>query len=301
MNFDKIKYINRKNGTVEVENPPGESFLKFLYYNPLGKLPLNLIVRKKFLSEYYGKEMSSKKSVEKIKPFVDDNNINMVESKKSIDEFVSFNDFFIRELKDGAREIDYTENALVSPADGKVLVFNDLKETTKFFLKGDEFSIEEFLGDKKEAEKFIGGSLLIVRLAPVDYHRFHFPADGEISQSKLIDGYYYSVSPYAIRKNFRIYCENKREVSVLKTQKFGDIVLSEIGATMVGGIKQTYTSNTFVKKAQEKGYFFFGGSSCVLLFEKDAVKFDADLIKNSLDGMETKVYMGEKIGESTKC
>ncbi|WP_432204994.1 phosphatidylserine decarboxylase [Cetobacterium somerae] len=298
MNFDKINYIERKTGEIKTENPPGEGFLKFLYYNPLGKLPLNLIVRKKFLTEYYGKKMSCKSSIEKIKPFVNENFINMEESKKKIEEFTSFNDFFVRELKDGAREIAQGDEILVSPADGKILVFEDLKDTTKFFLKGDEFTLEEFLMDKEEAKKFQGGTIVIIRLAPVDYHRFHFPADGEIGESKLIDGYYYSVSPYAIKKNFRIYCENKREVSILKTKKFGEIVLSEIGATMVGGIKQTYTPKTFVKKGDEKGYFFFGGSSCVLLFEKDKVNFDKDILENSQKGIETKVYMGEKIGEA---
>ncbi|MGL5426855.1 MAG: archaetidylserine decarboxylase, partial [Cetobacterium sp.] len=263
----------------------------------LGKLPLNLVVRKKFLTDFYGKKMSEASSKEKIKPFVQENCINMEESKKSVEDFTSFNDFFIRELKEGAREIDNNPEALVSPADGKVLVFNDLKETTKFFLKGDEFTIEEFLMDKDEAKKFHGGTILIIRLAPVDYHRFHFPATGQIGKSKLIDGYYYSVSPYAIKKNFRVYCENKREVSILKTEKFGEIVLSEIGATMVGGIEQTYKEG-FVKKGDEKGYFFFGGSSCVLLFEKDKVQFDEDILENSKKGLETKVYMGEKIGKA---
>ncbi|MBC2852013.1 phosphatidylserine decarboxylase [Cetobacterium sp. 8H] len=296
MNFDKIIYIERKSKELKTENPPGEGFLKFLYYSPFGKLPLNLVVRKKILTEFYGKKMSEKNSIAKIAPFVKENNIDMTESKKSIDEFTSFNDFFIRELKPEARVIAKGDDILVSPADGKVLIFSDLKETTEFFLKGDQFTLGEFLKDENEAKKFEGGTLMIIRLAPVDYHRFHFPADGVISNSKLIDGYYYSVSPYAIKKNFRIYCENKREVSILKTEKFGDIVLSEIGATMVGGITQTYKPENFVKKGDEKGFFFFGGSSCVLLFEKDKVVFDEDLLENSRKGIETKVYMGEKIG-----
>ncbi|MGL4642282.1 MAG: phosphatidylserine decarboxylase [Cetobacterium sp.] len=297
MKFDKINYIERKTKELKTENPPGEGFLKFLYYNPLGKLPLNLVVRKKFLTDFYGKKMSEASSKEKIKPFVIENSINMNESKKNIEDFSSFNDFFIRELKEGSREIDTNSDILVSPADGKILVFNDLKETTKFFLKGDEFTVEEFLMDKNEAKKFEGGTIVIIRLAPVDYHRFHFPASGEIGESKLIDGYYYSVSPYAIKKNFRVYCENKREVSILKTAEFGDIVLSEIGATMVGGIKQTYNPG-LIKKGDEKGYFFFGGSSCVLLFEKDRVQFDEDILENSRNGIETKVYMGERIGKA---
>lgn len=298
MKFNKIKYLDRKTGEILVEDVPGEGFLKFLYYNPFGQLPLNAIVRKKFLSEIYGKKMNSTKSIEKIKPFVENYKINMKESLKSIEEFKSFNDFFIRKLKDNARPIDSSEDSLVSPADGKILAFENLNILQNFFVKGDEFTLKEYLKDETLAEKYKDGTFLIIRLAPVDYHRFHFPASGTISPSKEIDGYYYSVSPYAIRRNFRIFCENKREYSILSTEKFGDILLSEIGATMVGTILQTYTPNTFVKKGEEKGYFLFGGSSCILLFEKNKIKIDSDILENSKNGIETKIFMGEKIGEA---
>ncbi|MGX6590621.1 phosphatidylserine decarboxylase [Cetobacterium ceti] len=298
MKFNKIKYLDRKTGEILVEDVPGEGFLKFLYYNPFGQLPLNAIVRKKFLSEMYGKKMNSTKSIEKIKPFVENYKINMKESLKSIEEFKSFNDFFIRKLKNNARPIDSSENSLVSPADGKILAFENLNILQNFFVKGDEFTLNEYLKDKTLAEKYKDGTFLIIRLAPVDYHRFHFPASGTISSSKEIDGYYYSVSPYAIRRNFRIFCENKREYSILSTEKFGDILLSEIGATMVGTILQTYTPNIFVKKGEEKGYFLFGGSSCILLFEKNKIKIDSDILENSKNGIETKIFMGEKIGEA---
>lgn len=300
MKFNKIEYIERKTNEVKLENVPGEVFLKFLYYNPLGELPLNLVGKKKFLSEIYGKKMDSAKSAEKILPFVREHEIDMEESLKQLEEFTSFNDFFIRKLKPGSRKVAVEENAVASPADGKILAFEDLTSTKEFFLKGDKFTLEEFLGDKELAQKYEGGIFLIVRLAPVDYHRFHFPVEGVIGKSKLLEGDYYSVSPHAIRKNFRIYCENKREYSELKTEKFGDIILSEIGATMVGGIKQTYTPGETVEKGSEKGYFYFGGSSCILLFQKDMVKIDGDIIMNTKKGLETKVYMGEKIAEAIK-
>ena len=139
---------------------------------------------------------------------------------------------------------------------------------------------------------------MIIRLAPIDYHRFHFPCDGIISESKLINGDYYSVSTHAIKKNFRILCENKREFSILKTKNFGEIAMFEVGATMVGGIKQSYQPNTSIKKGEEKGYFYFGGSTCVLVFEKGKIRIDRDLVENTKKGIETKVYMGEKIGEA---
>lgn len=296
MEFSKIKYIERKTGEIKVEKVPGEKYLKFLYYNPLGELPLNLVVKKKFLTEYYGKQMDKPESVKKIPSFIEAADINISEAKKKVEEFTSFNDFFYRELKDGARPIDFSQDVLTSPADGKILVFEDLEKEKEFYIKGDRFTLEEFFANKELAEKYRDGVFMIVRLAPIDYHRFHFPTDGVISKSKLVDGVYYSVSTHAIKKNFRILCENKREYSILKTEKFGDIAMFEVGATMVGGIKQTYSPDTTVKKGDEKGYFYFGGSTCVLVFEKGKVHIDRDLVENSKKGIETKVYMGEKIG-----
>ena len=298
MEFKKIEYIERKTGEIKVEKVPGEKYLKFLYYNPLGELPLNLVVKKKFLTEYYGKKMDKPESVKKIPSFIEQADINIAEAKKRVEEFKSFNDFFYRELKEGARTVDYRENVLASPADGKILAFENLDIEKEFYIKGDKFTLEEFFADKGLANKYKDGVFMIIRLAPIDYHRFHFPADGEISESKLIDGVYYSVSTYAIKKNFRILCENKREYSILKTKKFGDIAMFEVGATMVGGIKQSYKSNSYVKKGEEKGYFYFGGSTCVLVFERGKVKIDEDLLENTKKGIETKVYMGEKIGIS---
>jgi phosphatidylserine decarboxylase len=296
MDFKPIEYIYRKTGEKLIEKVPGENFLKFLYYNPLGELSLEGVIKRKLLTSYYGKKMDTKESCSKIQGLIDDAGINMEESKKSIDEFTSFNDFFTRELKDGARIVNGEENVVVSPADGKIFAFENLKDTEKFFVKGDEFTILDFLKDKELAEKYIDCTFVIVRLAPVDYHRVHFPATGIISPSKLIEGYYYSVSTHAIKKNFRIYCENKREYSILKTDRFGDILMADIAATMVGGITQYYTPNSKVNKGEQKGCFYFGGSTVIMLFEKDKVVIDRDLIENSLNGIETKIYMGEKIG-----
>jgi len=146
------------------------------------------------------------------------------------------------------------------------------------------------------AKKYKDGTFVIIRLAPADYHRFHFPVDGEISEVKKISGDYYSVSTHAIKTNFRIFCENKREYAILKTKKFGDIAMFDIGATMVGAIVQTYKANSFVKKSEEKGYFLFGGSTCILIFEKGKVIIDKDIIENTQNKIETRIYMGEKFG-----
>lgn len=300
MKFEAIRYIERKTGEYKIEKVPGESFLKFLYYNPFGKLALEALVKRKFLSVWYGRKMNSEKSKEKILPFVKALEIPMEEAEKSWEDFTSFNDFFYRKLKKGARTWDMREEVLVSPADGKILAYENIESFSSFFVKGQEFSLEELFASKEMAEKYAGGSFVIVRLAPVDYHRFHFPIDAWVGTSHKIDGYYYSVSTHAIRRNIRIFLENQREYTILESKLFGDIAYFEVGATMVGGIHQTYLENTMINKGEEKGYFDFGGSTCLLLFEKGKVQLDEDLLENTKKGLETKVYVGEKIGYAKK-
>jgi len=294
MKLDKIQYIDRKTKEILVENVPGEGFLKFLYHNPFGKLPLELVVKRKILSSFYGKLMDRKSSTKKIKDFVENNNINIEESAKKIEEFSSFNDFFYRKLKPNTRKI---EDGIVSPADGKIIGFEKVEEWDSFFVKGTEFSLKKYLNDDRLFNKYKNGSMIIVRLAPADYHRYHFPLSGKVGTRNKINGYYYSVSPYAIKDNFKIFCDNKREITTLETENYGDVIISEIGATMVGGIEQTYIPNRDVKKGEEKGYFTFGGSSVLLLFEPGKIKIDNDILENTKKGYETKVSMGEKIGE----
>lgn len=300
MKFEKIKYIERKTGETKFEKVMGEASLKFLYYNPFGKLFLHSLVKRKFLSDFYGKQMDKASSVKKIPNFVKEMQIDMSEYKKNIEEFSSFNEFFYRELKEGARSIDFDENVIVSPADGKILAYTNLKDKDKFFVKGSEFNLESFFQNKNLAEKYKNGTFVIIRLAPADYHRFHFPTDGEINETKKIEGSYFSVSTHAIKTNFNIFCENKREFSILKTEKFGEIALFDVGATMVGSIVQTYNPNSFVKKGEEKGYFLFGGSTCILIFEAGKIEIDKDILMNTQNGIETRIYMGERFANAKK-
>ena len=290
-----IHYIDRKTGTIAKEIVPGEGWLKWLYYNPIGKLALHSVVKNKFLTAWYGRKMDKPVSKAKIPEFIDSLKIDMNEVIRPVGDFSTFNDFFIRQLKPEARPINNKPDVLISPADGKVMAFPEINRLDAFFAKGQEFSLEDFLQDTSLCRKYQEGTLFIIRLAPVDYHRFHFPADGKISPSKRIDGSYYSVSPYAVKKRMKIYWENTREYSVLSTADFGDVLMCEVGATMVGSIVQTFSPNTDVKKGQEKGWFEFGGSTVILLFEKDKVQADNDILENTKKGYETSIKMGEQL------
>jgi len=287
-----IKYIERSTGQEKTEQIMGEYWLRWLYNNPVGKLSLYGIIKRKFVSDWYGSKMDSPESADKIADFVKDYNINLSEAKKQ--DFSSFNDFFTRELKPNARKIDINKNVLISPADGKVFAYQNIGKQD-FIVKGYKFDIPKFLNDTALAKKYEDGSLIIVRLCPTDYHRFHFPTDGTVINTKKIEGPLFSVSPIALREKIEIICRNKREYTILKTKKFGDIIFAEVGATMVGGIVQTFKDKQ-VFKAEEKGYFKFGGSSIVLIFEKDKIKIDADLIENTIEQIETEIKMGERVG-----
>lgn len=288
-----IKYINRSTGKVETERPPAEGLLKFLYGNTFGKFAFLPLAKQKIITKKYGKMMSDPKSVDRIQAFIDSLNIDMSESKKEISEFQSFNNFFYRELKPDARKI---ENGLVSPGDGRVLAFEKVSEVNSFYVKGTKFTLKAFLKDDALIDKHKNSSMIIVRLAPNDYHRYHFPFKGIASEAKKISGSYYSVSPIALQANFtKVFCKNKKEICSLTTEDQGEILVIPVGATMVGSLNSTYQANAVVEKGQEMGYFAFGGSTVVLLFESDYFKIDEDLLQNTKNNTETFLKMGEQI------
>ncbi|MEY3773221.1 MAG: Phosphatidylserine decarboxylase proenzyme, partial [Verrucomicrobiota bacterium] len=154
------------------------------------------------------------------------------------------------------------------------------------------------LGDAVLAEKFAGGAMLISRLCPVDYHRFHYPAAGTPAEPRLINGWLYSVSPIALRRNIRYLAQNKRVLTLLETPAFGTVAILEVGATNVGSIRQSGVPGRPVAKGEEKGYFKFGGSCVITLFQRGRIRFESDLVTQSAQGIETYAKMGDRLGEA---
>ena len=290
-----IQYYERKSGQLLTEKVAGEKWLVWLYYNPVGEATLWTLAKRKVVSSIYGNMMNRTSSAKKIPPFIDDFDIDM--SGVQEQEFENFNDFFTRRLKENARPIDTSSNIVISPADGKILAYADIGNSD-FIIKGFRFDVSSFLDNPVLAQKYSDGALLVIRLAPVDYHRFHFPVSGILTSNKKIEGDYYSVNPFALRKKAEILCLNKREYTILSNPSFGEVVMAEVGATMVGSIVQTHKGSSAIK-GKEKGYFEFGGSTVVLLFERNKISIDADLLINTANGYETLVKMGERIGEAT--
>lgn len=287
-----LHYMDRSTGKVKTEQTMAGTWLYWLYNNPLGELTLSALVKRKIVTEIYGSYMHSGWSVHKIDPFIREYNIdtNQFEMK----HFASFNAFFIRELKPGARKIDTAKHVIIAPVDGKCLVYPDLN-SADFLVKGTRFNVQSFLLNDTLAKKYQNGSLLLFRLAPTDYHRYHFPLSGTLSPTHKISGYYYSVNPIALIEDSRIFLENKRQYQIIHNGQFGDVVMTEVGATMVGSMVSTHRGDKAVK-GEEEGYFQFGGSTVILLFEKGKIRIDHDLITNSKNFLETSVKMGEEVG-----
>ncbi|AFS27437.1 phosphatidylserine decarboxylase [Chlamydia psittaci CP3] len=274
--------------------------MTFLYSSKLGKRLSTLLSRSPILSRIYGWIQKRSWTRRKIPGFVKKNHINTKDFKKSLSEFSSFNDFFTRELLPEARPIAQGDNICVTPVDGAYLIYPNIEEFGEFVVKSKRFSLSKLLGDPKLVEKYASGSVVFARLALFDYHRFHFPVDCLPGPTRIINGYLFSVHPMALKDNFNIFCENKRTLTELKTEAFGDVLYLEVGALNVGSIIQTYKPGEKYSKGDEKGFFEIGGSTVIVLFQPGSVQFDADLLKNSRMGLETRCLMGQSLGRSLR-
>lgn len=303
MPAEPIQYWHRTKRTVETEQIYGERWLRWIYETSLGRLALWLVVRRAFFSGYYGWRMNRRYSAIKILPFIVDYNLDVDEFAKSAFAFKTFNEFFFRALKREMRPITPGDEVAVLPADGRHLVFPDIDAAEGFYVKNAKFTLAELLGETPLPPEqqvltrcFAGGAMLISRLAPVDYHRFHFPVGGQAGEPRLINGWLYSVHPVALRRNLRYLVENRRMVTLVESPQFGTVAMVEIGATTVGRIRQMFVSGRNVAKGEEKGLFAFGGSCVICLFGRGRIQFDADLVDQSAVHRETYAKMGEHLG-----
>jgi phosphatidylserine decarboxylase len=293
--MQNITIFNRYTNQLEREAIFGKSFLNFAYCSALGRLTVSSLVKRKLFSILYGKYAKSSLSTREIKPFVEKFGIKVDSLEKKINDFKSFNDFFCRKLKPSARPISPTPDSIIAPSDGRMLAFESIENTTPFFVKGEQISVEALTMNSELAGKFQNCGMLISRLCPTDYHYFHFPVDCVPQRTYLIDGEYSSVHPIAMKGRFAAFLQNKRMSTVLETKLCGEILMVEVGATCVGSIRQTFIPLQEAQKGVEKGYFQFGGSTVILLFRRGTLKFSEDLIKNTKDGIETYVLMGDSI------
>jgi len=294
---NQINYIDRKTGEKKSEKVYGHFFIKLLYGEGFfSSLLLRTVAHSALFSRFYGWLQRRPASRRKIRSFIEEFDVDASEFLEPIDAFSSFNDFFIRRLKPKARPLDRRDDVVTLPADARYLVFPRIDTADGFWVKAKKFSLTALLQDAKLAERYRQGALVMARLCPVDYHRFHFPCQCIPSAARLINGPLYSVSPIALKKNIEYLSENKRMVTALQTKRCGTVLFIEVGATNVGSIHQTYTPDHACDKGEEKGFFSFGGSCILLLFEPDTIQFDVDLIRNSEAKIETLGLFGQSLG-----
>lgn len=285
--------LKDRNGNIVATDNGQDMLLKQLYGSVTGRSLLKVLT-KPVISKIAGFFLDTKLSTFMIKPFIEKNNINMEEYVEK--NYTSYNDFFTRKVKNDARKIENDSHILISPADGRVSVY-DIDEDSYFMVKDTPYSVSTITNSQKAAKIYKGGKFVIIRLCVDNYHRYCYIDNGRKTKNKFTQGRLHTVNPIA-NDYFKIYKENSRECSILYTENFGRVMQIEVGALMVGRIKN-HDQAGFIYKGQEKGLFEFGGSTICLLLEKDSVSIDEDLITNTKEGFETKILMGEHIGVSS--
>lgn len=271
-------------------NEPGNSkSVVFLCSSPFGRFLYNLTL---FLQipKIMGAFLRSPLSKFFIKGFVKKNNIDM--SAFAGVKFKSFNDFFTR--KDNSRKPELSPETLISPCDSALSVFN-IEENSTFKIKGFDYTLKDFFETDEFDKTFSGGNALIFRLAATDYHRYCYIDSGSLEKNHFLKGKLYSVQPVCCR-TFKVYTKNRRSWTILHTQNFGDVAQVEVGAFSVGGIKNHHENYSF-SKGEEKGYFDLHGSTIVMLFRKNTIKLDGEILAQTANGKETTVKYGQPIGK----
>ena len=292
--MNPIVYVDRRTGEKVTESVMGNGALRFAYETLLGRTLWCVLFGSKFLSAKLGRKYDSPKSRKAIRELAAIPGCRAEEAEKPLEEYGSFNEFFTRRLKPGSRPVG---DGIVSPADGRLMLYLNAGADLPFPLKGATRNLRDVFGPAGTPEVPDGCyDIAVVRLAPVDYHRFHFPCDCTTAQKvSVIPGKYHSVNPIALLRYPDVYADNERQILRCETA-FGPLWLVDVGAFGVGTIVQTYQGDRHAK-GDEKGYFKFGGSTVILITRAGALKYDDDLVQNSAEGLETRVLYGEKIAE----
>lgn len=273
-----------------VKPPKDTATLRFLYNTVAGRVVLKVLTAP-VLSKICGAYLSCSLSKPFIKPFLKNNNIDT--SEYFCDDFKCFNDCFSRKIRPGKREIVSDTDSFISPCDGLLSAYK-IDENLKFTIKNTDYSVKSLLQDDNLSRKYNNGLCLVFRLCVNHYHRYAYAESGNITAYKKIKGKLHTVRPIALEKS-PVFCENSREYIVTKTENIGDVLQMEVGAMLVGKIKN-YQTKGAVKRGEEKGMFLYGGSTIVLLVEENKISIPKEIFTATEQGLELPVKLGSKIG-----
>jgi len=238
--------------------------------------------------------------------FIKRYNVNVNEALSSnIEDYDTFNSFFTRRLKPGARTVITDKNAIASPADGAVSQMGNIQNDLLLQAKGFNFSVRDLLGgDDQLALTFSHGSFTTIYLSPRDYHRVHMPFTGKLIKTIFIPGQLFSVNQKTARNVPQLFARNERLVCIFETE-IGAMAVILVGAMLVGSIKTVWndsgrlskmTTHDFsdkeiiLERGAELGHFEMG-STVILLFPENKIVWQPELSENSF------VHMGELIAK----
>lgn len=261
--------------------------LNFLYNTALGRIILKPLCSRA-LSKICGAFLSCRLSKPLIKGFVKNNGINLADYESN--NFKCFNDCFCRKIKPELRPIDNEKTHFISPCDGLLSVYNITDETV-LPIKQSSYTVSELLGGDEVYKKYKDGICFVFRLCVDHYHRYCYVDNLKICKRKFIKGRLHTVRPIALRR-YPVFVQNCREYTVMETENFGTVTQIEVGAMLVGKIKNHHSEGEF-SKGEEKGMFLYGGSTIVVLVEKDRLEINQSLLDETAKGNETPVKMGE--------
>jgi len=208
------------------------------------KITLQYIMPKHAISRLVGKLAEAKMgwlTTKLIQLFIDSYGINMNEAKlKKASDFDTFNNFFTRELEEGARTIHVDDNTLCYPVDGAISQQGDIIDGQLIQAKGFNYSLSSLLGgDEKTAAPFQGGKFSCIYLAPKDYHRIHMPMAATLREMIYVPGELFSVNPLTAENVPDLFARNERVVAIFDT-KMGELAMVLVGATIVASIETTW-------------------------------------------------------------
>ncbi len=290
-----VQVYDRKRGVVYDEPQYGERRLHLLYETTFGRLLLGAIFARRWYSSLNAIRDKSSYSAGKIQPLIDRFSIDMSDYPEQ--SYASYDSFITRKIDPAKRPIAENPNALIAVADSRLLAYS-VTGDGRIAVKQSSYTITELLRDRDLAATYNEGTCLVFRLGTEDYHRYCFADDGEVLRTNSINGVLHSVQPVS-SKRYKAFSENHREYSVIETANFATVVTVEVGALLVGKIHNHDV--TSCRRGQEKGYFSLGGSSILILLKPGTVAIDSDITEHSLKQIETKVRLGEKVGEKVQA
>ena len=267
--------------------------LHFLYGTTVGRFVLKGLTAPS-LSKACGRFLDSAVSEILIDPFVRKNGIDL--SEFETESMRSFNDCFSRRIKPGLRPIDLEPEHLIAPCDG-LLSIREIREDTVLHVKNSNYRLSDLLKSRRLADHYRDGLCLVYRLCVNHYHRYCYVDSGQKSRNTFIPGELHTVRPIALEK-IPVFPRNCREYTLLKTKNFGTVLQMEVGAMLVGRIVN-HDQEAFVQRGQEKGMFQYGGSTIIVLLQKNRAALLPEFAGTLVSGEEIPVKMGQQVGSKT--